>query len=232
MSDTQIYHKKVYENNGAKTVLFFIYPFGIKLRTLHFSVKKLQRAGYTVVAYSTDDGVFYAADPNILVSIVDGIAGDIEQTIKGYKEQGISDFGFFGSSLGAFIAYNCVARIPQLRWGVFNTGGNIAEAMWRFKGPRNKHLKKGISLGELTKAWHHLQYPKFPNLSGNNYIFLSSPADKIAPIKDIGKCVDLVKEAGANTEVLSVRALNHTTTAMVGLRRSVQLLNKVRGRLK
>lgn len=232
MGDKALYHKKVYQNKDATSILFFIYPFGIKLRTLHLSVKKLQRAGYTVIAYDTNDAVFRAADPNILINIVEGIAKDVALTVKAYEQEGIADFGFFGSSLGAFIAYNCVAQIPQLRWGVFNTGGNIAEAMWRFKGPREKHLKKGITLDKLSKVWHHLQYPKFGNLAGNRYIFLSSPADKIAPIEGMDEYIQLVKDAGANVSVVSVRALDHTTTAIVGLRRSVPLLQQVRDEVK
>ena len=228
MTKEPLYRKKVYETKNTKTVLFFICPFGTKLWIVRPTIKKLQRAGYAVVAYDTTNDVFYGANPNILIEVVDKISADIKTTLQNYQQRGFDDFGFFGSSLGAFIAYNCVSRIPQLRWGVFNTGGNIAEAMWRIRKPRRNHQKKGVTQEEVAQAWRHLQNPDFSGLEGNNYIFFSSPSDRIAPIGDIDQCEELVRGGGASTKIIGVRAVGHTSTAIRGLRRSVQLLQQAR----
>jgi hypothetical protein len=227
-----LYRKKTYPTRNTKTLLFFICPFGTKFSAVHLTIKKLQRAGYYVVAYDTHNNVFYAANPNILIQIIDKISTDISATIQDYKAQGFNDFGFFSTSLGAFIAYNCVSQIPQLRWGVFNTGGNIAEAMWRIKKPRRNHEKKGLTLEQVAKAWHGLQYPHFSGLTGNSYIFFSSPSDEIAPLDDIEKYMKPVQAAGAKTTLIGVRAFGHVSTAIRGFRQSVSLLAKARSEVK
>jgi hypothetical protein len=232
MSSKALYRKRTYEAKGSKTILFFICPFGTKFWAVRQTIRKLQRAGYLIVAYDTDNDVFNGADPNILINIVDSVSKDIESTIKQYVEQGFNDFGFFSSSLGAFIAYNCVARIPELRWGVFNTGGDIAEAMWRIRKPRRKHQQKGVTKEEIAKAWHHLQYPKFRNLKGSSYVFFSSPSDKIAPLSDVEMCMEPVREAGAEVSLSTVWAVGHVATAIRGFKRSVQLLSQARKNVK
>lgn len=233
MSSRRSYNRRVYEVKDAQAVLFFLCPFGTKLWKVRPVIKKLQKAGYTVVGYDATDDTFYAADPSILITVIDQIADDIKSTAEEYQKHGIGDFGFFGSSLGAFIAYNCVARLPHyLRWGVFNTGGNIAEATWRLEKPRQIHEQKGITKQDLIKAWHDIQYPGFSGLRGNSYIFVSSPADKVAPIEDIDEYLQMVVDAGATGRILSLKARGHTTTVIRGFQKSVQLLEEVRRQAK
>lgn len=233
MSDSQLFRKKTYRTNGSQAAIIFICPFGTKLWLVRPVIKRLQKAGYTVAAYDTTNDAFYAANPNVLVQLVDTIAKDVADSIKDLHQAGIEDIGVFGSSLGAFLAYNCVSRFPrQLRWGVFNTGGDVAEAMWRIKKARRKHQKQGVTQEQLSAAWRGIQYPGFFNLEGNSYIFLSSPSDKIAPIGDIDKCMDPVRQAGAQVQLLSVRAIGHSSTVVRGFKRSVELLAEVRSQVE
>jgi hypothetical protein len=59
----------------------------------------------------------------------------------------------YSSSLGSFIVYNCVGdRVPELRWGVFNTGGDIAQGLWNMSSLQQAHAARGWSLPQLVAA--------------------------------------------------------------------------------
>jgi len=232
MKNSPLYRKRAYPTKNSRTVLFYLCPFGTKFWAVRINIKKLQRAGYNVVVYDTTNDVFYGADPSILIDIIDAIAKDIKDEIKTFQNDGINDFGFFSTSLGSFIAYNCVSRIPQLRWGVFNTGGNIADALFRIKKSRQSHEKKGVTLRQVTEAWHHLQYPNFQNLHGHSYIFFSSRADRIAPFEGINEFVTIMQQAGAHTELIETRAFGHVSAAVRGFQQSNRLLRRVRATTK
>src|SRR6516165_12125830 len=103
--------------------LIFVCPYSAPIEKVRFAIRRLVRAGYHVVAYQTTTAVFTEADPMILPELIAAVREDIRSRIARLTSEGVTEFGFFGSSLGSFILYNCVGReIPELRWGVFNTG--------------------------------------------------------------------------------------------------------------
>ncbi|HUB92881.1 MAG TPA: hypothetical protein VMB52_00065 [Verrucomicrobiae bacterium] len=195
-------------------------------------IKKLQHAGYTVVAYDTTDDVFYAGDTSILPRLIDQIHNDIARSIKTYSREGRKSFAIFGSSLGSFIAYNCISRLPQLRYGVFNTGGSIAEGMWRLKKARQRHEAKGVTKQQVIDVWHDLQHPDFSGIAGNSYIFISSSADTIAPLANVDQYLQPMRSCGATVTLTTVRAIGHTSSVLMGLQRSVTLLREAKEQLK
>jgi hypothetical protein len=105
----------------ATATLIFICPYGTPIEKVRFAIRRLLRAGYHVVAYETTAAVFTDADPMILPELIAQVRADIRARIAKLTAAGVTEFGFFGSSLGSFILYNCVGRnIPEFRWGVFN----------------------------------------------------------------------------------------------------------------
>jgi DNA-binding NarL/FixJ family response regulator len=160
----------------------FICPYGTSISTLRWAVRRLRREGYHVVAYETATAVFMAGDPAILRDLISAMRKDIESQISRLRSEGVTEFGFFGSSLGSFVFYNCIGEaLPELRWGVFNTGGDIAQGMWRLDRARRQHVLRGWSLPRLEAAWADLQWPRFGRLDGCRFAFVSSRRDTIAP---------------------------------------------------
>jgi hypothetical protein len=154
---------------------------------------------------------------------------DIRSRIAKLISEGVTDFGFFGSSLGSFILYNCVGReIPELRWGVFNTGGNIARGLWKMSELRQVHVARGWSLPRLEEAWAELQWPDFGRLDGCRFVFASSRRDDIAPMSDISEYLEPMLRAGADVSVREVPAIGHRTTVIAGLWKGPQLVRMVR----
>jgi hypothetical protein len=150
-----LFHAEEFGTASPATVtIIFICPYGAPIQKVHFAIRRLLRKDYHVLAYQTTEAVFTAADPTILPELISQVREDIRSRIAKLTSEGMTVFGFFGSSLGSFILYNCVGReIPELRWGVFNAGGNIARGMWTMPTLRQLHAARGWSLPRLEEAW-------------------------------------------------------------------------------
>jgi hypothetical protein len=213
----------------ATATIIFICPYGTPIQKVRFAIRRLISAGYHVVAYQTTAAVFTEADPLILPELISQIREDIKSRIAELTAAGVTEFGFFGSSLGSFILYNCVGhKIPELRWGVFNTGGNIALGVWNMASLRQLHVARGWSLAGLEEEWARLQWPDFGRLDGCRFIFASSRRDAIAPLGNIARYLEPMLQAGAEVRVREVPAVNHRTTVIMGLWKAPQLVRMVR----
>jgi hypothetical protein len=209
--------------------IIFICPYGTPVEKVRFAVRRLVRAGYHVVAYETTAAVFTDADPAILPELIEAVRQDIRSRIAELADAGVTEFGFFGSSLGSFILYNCVGhRVPELRWGVFNTGGNIARGVWSMTELRQRHVARGWSLPRLEAAWEPLQWPDFGRLDGCRFVFASSRRDQTAPLANIAGYLGPMLQAGAEVTVHEVPAWSHRTTVVAGLWQAPRLIRMVR----
>jgi len=209
--------------------LMFICPYGTSISTVRWAIRRLLRDGFQVVAYETTKDVFMAADPAILPGLIAAVRSDIKDRISLLRADGVAEFGFFGSSLGSFIFYNCVGdQVPELRWGVFNTGGDIAAGMWRLEGARQAFVRRGWSLDRLSAAWTAVQHPEFGNLDGGRFVFVSSRHDKIAPLANIEPYLGPIREAGAQVSVHEVPAIGHFSTIAAGLWQAPRFVAMVR----
>lgn len=214
---------------GAAPVIFFICPYGTAIATVGWAIRRLCRRGFQVVAYETTTAVFLEGDPEILPGLIAAVRADIQTQITRLKSEGATEFGFFGSSLGSFIFYNCVGdAVPELRWGVFNTGGDIAQGMWRLDEARAAHVRRGWSLRRLEAAWDGLQWPEFGRLDGCRFVFVSSRRDTIAPLANIPGLLGPMRRAGAQVSVREVPAIGHFTTIVAGLWRAPRFVALVR----
>lgn len=213
----------------ACAAIVFICPYGTSITAVRWAIRRLRREGYHVLAYETTSAVFMAADPAILPDLIAGMRADIRAQIARLRSEGVTEFGFFGSSLGSFILYNCIGdALPELRWGVFNTGGDIAQGMWRLEPARRQHVMRGWSLARLEAAWAGLQWPDFGRLDGCRFVFVSSRRDKIAPMSDVPQYLEPIRRAGAQVSVLEVRAIGHLTAIVAGLWKAPRIVAMVR----
>ena len=229
MQDRLFQSEEFVASSKVAAAIIFICPYGTPIQKVRFAIRRLIRAGFHVVAYQTTAAVFAEADPAILPELISQVRGDIRSLIARLKSRGVTEFGFFGSSLGSFILYNCVGReIPDLRWGVFNTGGNIARGVWTMPMARQRHVERGWSLTRLEEAWAALQWPDFGRLDGCRFVFASSRRDKVAPLSNIPQYLEPMLQAGAEVSVYEVPAISHRTAVIAGLWRAPQLVRRVR----
>lgn len=217
--------------SSARTTatIIFICPYGTPIQKVRFAIRRLLRAGYHVVAYQATAAVFMEADPVILPELISQVREDIRSQIAKLTSEGMKEFGTFGSSLGSFILYNCIGQeIPELRWGVFNTGGNIARGLWNMSVLRQLHVARGWSLSRLEEAWAELQWPSFGRLDGCRFVFASSRRDELAPLHDISQYLEPMLRAGAEVSLYELPAISHRTAVIIGLWKGPQLVRMVR----
>src|SRR6202041_1849745 len=229
MDDRLFQSEEFGTSSPATATVIFVCPYSAPIQKVRFAIRRLLRAGHHVVAYQTTTAVFTEADPVILPKLISQVRDDIRSRISKLKAEGVTEFGFFGSSLGSFILYNCIGReIPELRWGVFNTGGNIARGVWSMPTLRQRHVERGRSLPRLEEAWAQLQWPDFGRLDGCRFVFASSRRDKVAPLGDIPRYLGPMFQAGAGGTGYEVPAMSHRTAVIAGLWKAPQLVQAVR----
>jgi len=229
MQDRLFQSEEFGTSSPTTATIIFICPYGTPIQKVGFAIRRLIGAGYHVVAYQTTTAVFMRADPMILPELISQVREDIRSLITRLASQSVTEFGFFGSSLGSFILYNCIGReIPELRWGVFNTGGNIAQGVWSMPALRQRHAERGWSLPRLEQAWAELQWPDFGRLDGCRFVFASSRRDRVAPLSNIPQYLGPMFRAGAEVSVYEAPATSHRTAVIVGLWKGPQLVQRVR----
>jgi len=229
MQDRLFQSEEFGTSTQTTATIIFICPYSTPIQKARFAIRRLLRAGYHVVAYQTTTAVFTDADPMILPELIAQVREDIRSRVAKLMSEGVAEFGFFGSSLGSFILYNCIGQaIPELRWGVFNTGGNIARGLWSMPVLRQLHVARGWSLPRLEEAWAEFQWPDFGRLDGCRFVFASSRRDSIAPLHNISQYLEPMLRAGAEVSVYEVPAIGHRTTVFAGLVKGPQLIRMVR----
>jgi hypothetical protein len=85
----------------ASPAIMFICPYGTSISGVRWAIRRLRRAGYHVMVYETTTTVFMAADPAILRDLISAMRKDLESQISRLRSEGVTEFGFFGSSLGS-----------------------------------------------------------------------------------------------------------------------------------
>ena len=63
------------------------------------------------MAYETTTAVFMAGDPAILPDLISAIRKDIKSQISRLRSEGVTESGFFGSSLGLWQAPRIIAMV-------------------------------------------------------------------------------------------------------------------------
>ncbi len=233
MDTYKSFNKELLMNPYAKRVLFFMCPYKTKTGQFRMILRRFNKAGFIVVAYDFNPGVFRTADLTLLPKLIDAVTLDVQSTISQYKVAEIKEFGFMASSLGGFITYSMLARVPDFDWGVFNTAGNVWLGVWEFPKLRKLYIKQGYQLADLEKAWTAVQSPNFKhNLQGNYYLFLGSTRDKIAPVQRINSDVTDLKQTGATVIIEKRLPVGHGLTVSRGLLAAYKEVKKARRRWK
>src|SRR5437868_3145025 len=180
-----------------------------------------------VASYGFNNDVFHKGDATRLPQLVHDVTEDMAKIIESYKKRGITDVGFFNTSLGAFVQYQAVAKIPEFSWRVLSTGGDIAAGSWKIKKANGAFTKNGCTLPKLQTEWHTLQYPEFKtDLQHAYFVFVGSDHGPITALRgprDFASYIN--KRSSARTEIVKIRGLGHSHTALIGLTKARALIH-------
>ena len=65
-----LYTSREYPVNSSTKAVFFLCPYGFKLSSFRIPIRKLQKAGFTVVGYDFSKSVLNHGDPAVLVKFI------------------------------------------------------------------------------------------------------------------------------------------------------------------
>jgi hypothetical protein len=102
MEDRLFQSEEFGASSPATATVIFVCPYGAPIQKVRFAIRRLLSAGHHVVAYQTTTAVFTEGDPMILPKLISEVREDIRSRISELKAEGVTEFGFFGSSLGSF----------------------------------------------------------------------------------------------------------------------------------
>lgn len=211
---------------GSKKAVLFYGPYNVPVKKLWYPIRSLKRAGYSVVTFEYPSTIFSGGDPQDLITAVEETKQHARKKVDELKSQGYTDFGFFGSSLGAFMAYSCFKSVPEFGWGVLNGGGEVAEAMWNFPTERGYFEPKGYTKETLSEAWRDVQYPDLGDQAGKYFILISSHGDTLTTVEKAMRTFDLIKNSGPDIELILHKKLNHVPTVALNLIRARKHVKK------
>lgn len=222
---TNLYTRKIYTHKNPRGVIFFACPFGARRWIVAWAIKKIQRAGFTVVVYDFDNKILSGSDLTLLPKTIYQVSRDIRKLIKQYTSKGETNFGSFGTSLGSFVLFSAVAGNPEISWGIFNTAGNAAQGAWNIKLVRKNLAKHGHTLSDLFSAWSNAQNPEFvTRQTKGHFLFIGSNNDEVVPLAELGQYLDGMTSSGINIEIREYSRGRHITTALRGLYYSNRLV--------
>jgi len=193
-----------------------------------WAINKIQRAGFSVVAYDFDSKMLSGSDLTLLPKTISQVSGDIRGLIKKYEDDGESNFGTFGTSLGSFVLFSAAANNVEITWGIFNTAGSAARGAWNIRLVRKKLVSHGYTLQDLLNAWSKVQNPTFvKSIAKRNFLFIGSNKDEVVPLNELNQYVDGMKSADIKLEVREYSKGKHITSAIRGLRDAGLLVSEV-----
>ena len=99
MEDRLFQSEEFGTSSPATATVIFICPYSTPIHKVRFAIRRLLGAGYHVVVYHTTTAVFTEADPMILPKLIFVVREDIRSRIANLSDEGVTEFGFFGSSL-------------------------------------------------------------------------------------------------------------------------------------
>ena len=209
-----------------------ICPYGTSIPTVRWAIRRLGRDAFRVVAYEATTAVFLDGDPEILPGLIASVRADIKAQIARLRSEGVTEFGFFGTSLDSASSTTASATpCPNCAGACSTPAATSPRACGSSTGPGGSTYRSGWSLDRLRRRGQG-RCPEFGNLDGGRYVFVSSRRDKIAPLDNIEPYLGTMRQAGAQVSVLEVPAIGHFSTIVAGLWRAPRFVAMVRsGRL-
>jgi hypothetical protein len=228
MSVPIMFRKQIYPARNQKGVLIFACPYGTRLKTVQFFINRFVQDGYTVVGYDFDNQVFLSGDVTYLPALIAQVVSDAGFEIKAYGQQGVKNIGVFGSSLGAFVMLNVSAAIPEVTWGVFNTFGDGAKAVWNIPSAMTGFNGNKTLEATARETWSRVQNVEFPRDGVvRKFLFTGSTRDKVLPYAGIKPFLGGLQRPGIQVGLDCTHIPTHPLTVTWGLIRSRRLVGQV-----
>ncbi len=204
----------------------YVVGFTAKVNQFKYSIKKLQKRGYDVMAFDYDNAVLLDGDPQKILDLMDHITEHIEEKADKYDS-----IICMGVSLGAFIAFNVQRRIPKALVGAYATAGiAVSEGIFwmkTFEPVRDALIKNGYNKEKLAEVWKEIEIREGDRLlNDKSFVIVNGTIDRVVDYKAATKQMKSWHDEGVKVKLFRKRGLGHTATILWYIFNTDKMLNR------
>ena len=212
MRDT-LFKKRTYGKPRRGVIFYFCgwrMPIGVYLPVYWLA----NIAGYSVHAYSLAEHYVMEADNKGFLEQLRAIVDDVEASVLGFQDQGVTFFAAFGNSIGSELALACTKAVPAISAAVLNTmRGSTSEFLWHSpygRTWRSLYESQGYSEATLYNELRPVEACENLDKLGKRRVLLYySKADKTIPPYNTELFVEALAASGVKHRIVRNRYLGH-----------------------
>lgn len=201
------YKAKTYPAKHPTRVCFFYAGFMTKTWNFLSVYRKLNKLGYTVVAYQFPGRPLLNKDNDFLDGMRYDVQADVQKRITAYKKQGIKEFASFSLSMGSVYNIAIAKHTPDIkRIVVVTIYGSGAKQIWdeaKLKRMKNLYISRGLTMEQLAAKHRDAEAAMdLDKLSGRKVLVYASRTDKTILIENTQLFIDNAKTAGLDIQTI------------------------------
>ena len=227
------FNEKVFgaQNKG---VVFFFAGMGTRTWLYTFTIRRLVRHGYKVVAYDFAPGVAIKGDVDNFLNITERVSQSVARHIQTFKSTGSVSFAAFGVSMGTLMAIKVATENEAITKVIINmTYGSVAENVWTWdmlRDLKRKSIAQGYTMETLDRKLAPVSpIPNAAKLKGKDVLLYLSTKDKILVFKQSRQFKDALDRHGVEYKYIQNDKRGHIIGGYQHMRNHAVWLNFLRG---
>ena len=209
-----------------KELVCYVVGFTGKVSQFKYSIGKLNRRGYDVLAFDYSNNILLKGNPQLIRDVIDHITGLTEERAEQYD--GVICMGV---SLGAFISFNVQRRLPMASIGAYATAGIAVSdgIFWMkvFEPVRDAFLKNGFTKEKLAKEWEDIEIAgEDPLLKDKSLVIVNGRLDRVVDHRKATVQLGRWRRDGVPVQLYKKNLMGHTMTIMWYIFNTNKILNR------
>lgn len=197
-----------------KELVCYAVGFTGRVSQFKYSIGKLNRRGYDVLAFEYDNDILLKGNPQLVLDAIEYI---VDQTSD--KAEGYESVICMGVSLGAFIAFNVQRQLPLASIGAYATAGiAVSEGIFwmkAFEPVKDAFLKNGFTQEKLAEVWQDVEIAdKDPLLQDKSLVIVNGRVDRVVDHRKATVQMGRWKRDGVPVKMYKKQLMGHTMTIL------------------
>ncbi len=195
-------------------VVFVFTGMLTKIWQYRFFIKRLNKAGYSVVIYDYPSRLVHDAKFEEWLEFFDVLVDDAQKRINEFRQDGVRAFYAYGYSMGTLVAHKLARETPDIHHVILNlTYGDVAANVWispRTRKAKKNLLKRGVSIEELRQNVASFDpIVNVKGLKGKKVLLHLAKRDRILHYPITKETKAAFEQAGLNMQYFENRYLGH-----------------------
>ena len=209
--NSPFFHTQSFSVEGSEKVACVIPGYGGKITGYQILIQKLNKRGFSVVAYEHSPSVMTSGNPHDLLNLVDGICNDFAERVVGYKK-----IICIGASAGAGLCFALQRRMPTMQYGIYAVAGMPGKDAIKsplFYFVRKKFNRHGFSTARLNSLWQEIDVsPNYPPQKSVAFVMVLGKRDGLVRYKKALATLQAWQNAGVSVKIITRPNSGHLGT--------------------